>query len=465
MEKSPQKMDAISPPEARSFAVAYAVPGSLQRLAQQAVASPRVHRLAALQRQANGTVRQRNGDDWALAGNVESRQTIDRTATGSAFAFVEDHGDEAGFGSTLHHHISRYTMTSVSEAFKASQQQTSKMTGKKNRAAKNELVNALAAFDSLVKQILGYSELETPSMEKALHNLPLNLHYGPSIVKGDPGASFDPSTRPVEGSDTGERELEPISASLKVFDDTFRAESGKEDGGDSMALSAEVWTELHAALSEAFKAYKASADVVSGIPFHAEEWVGRDGSDTHAKKNAGLWPDATTAAARFAERVGPLAAAGTPADLLVELTIDDEDPLRLFLFYEGDLIQHTCNRHTFRHFDPLQIKMLNTFFAPNTIQTGVEDHGGSALEALSTHFEGKVNDEMDYNAAEASLTSDFGDDGLEISLGGYGLKLIRTDAPGDPDPYPDKTFKLVSMYPASGGSENFSATVLSGLFP
>lgn len=453
----------MASPQTQPFAAARAGPGPLQRLAIQAAASPRVTRLAQLQRRANDGVVQCNGDDWALAGNVGNRQAIDTTAEGSAFAFVEDHGDEAGFGSTLHHHISRFTMSSVCEAYKASQRRASGMTGRRNRAAKQELEEALGAFDSLVKTILNYSDLETPSMEKALHNLPLNLHYGPSIVKGDPGTGFDPSTRPVEGSETGERELEPISASLKVFDDTFRAAVDRETDGDSMALSTETWVSLNAALSSAFKAYKASEDVVSGIPFHPEEWAGRDGSDTHAKKGIGLWPGADVAATRFAERTAPLAAAGNAGHLLVNLTIDDDDPLRLYLYYEGDLIQHTCNRHTFRHFDPLQIKVLNSFFAPNTTQAEVEAHGGSALTAISAHFSGKVNDEMDYTDAEAALNADFGDDGLELLLGEYGLKLIRTEAPGDPDPYPDKSFKLVSMYPAGGRSENFSAEVLAAL--
>lgn len=412
-----------------------------------------------------GAVVQRNNDDWALESTKNIRRELDTTPVGKEFEFRFDHGDKAGFGSTLHHHISRAKMTEIVASYKASQRAQSKM---KRSTAKDEYEQALSKFHSAVDKIAKEAELDTTDLEARLHNLPLNLHYGPSIVKDDPGEGFDPSTRPKEGTD-GQRELEPTSQALLAFLTSYQnavdALAPTSDG----ALDGAVWSTLTEELLAAHELYKRHPNLVvtehGSIPVNREQWVKTGDSDTWAKRGTNTWPALKTAQQRFAERTGPLGAGGPALSAHHDFTVpvSGGGVVTIRIGYSGNTLTHFCNRHTYRHFDPAQIKLVNTFFAAGTNQAAVILHARNAFALV----EAKLRQLLPSNAADYEITGALiealAQDGLNFTANDRLLAVTDRDDLWGAGAGIDGAVDLVQMSPTGSTYESYDAALMNAL--
>ncbi len=428
-----------------------------QQIAAAFGASPMpAAQLAAVQ----PSVVQRNGDKWALKSTTDARQAIDETPVGKTFEFRFDHGEKAGFGTTLHHHISRAKMSEIVLSFKASQRKQSKM---KKGGDKDEYAMALGEFDKAVTDIANEAELDTDDIETRLHNVPLNLHYGPSIVKDNPGAGFDPSTRPKAGTD-GERELEPTSAALLAFLTTYQgavdALPSDSDGG----LDGDVWVALAEQFRAAHALYRAAPNLVAGIAVNSEQWVTTEGSDTWAKRGGNKWPALETARQRFAERVGPLPAGGAALSAHHDFQIldDGEAPVTIRIGYSGNALTHFCNRHTYRHFDNGEIKLLNTFFPRGTNQAAVVLQAQAAFALIEAELRSHLTDGAPSHEITGRLIELLAeDDGLSFTSAGLLMTVIDRDDLWDADV--DGAVDLVQVSPTGTTYESYDAKLLQSL--
>ena len=343
-------------------------------------------------------------------------------------------------------------MSAIADNYKGCQRKASKM---RKGGAKDELIAGLAAFQRAVDRIAASAGLEdTSNFEKVLHNLPLNLHYGPSIVKDNPGSGFDPSTEPVPDTD-GERRLEPTSEALLNFYNTYRQGFDESEDG---ALSPERWQQLAECLLTAQAAYENATNLVNGIAVNMEQWVGTPGSDTYAKKGLKQWPGLETARQRFQERIGPLAGGGPGLSAHHDFTLAHHAGYQqhIRIGYSVQSLQHFCNRHTYRYFDKAQIKLQNTFFRPGTDQGGVVQQAAAAMAAVEAEI-------SRLNAEETDWIETLGEDGHTFTHNNMTICILYRDDQWNAGNIIDEAIDIVMMVPEGGGYENYDYATLTAL--
>ncbi|OWQ84154.1 hypothetical protein CDN99_25075 [Roseateles aquatilis] len=406
---------------------------------------------------------QREGDDWALDSTTKMRQELDASKHGRRYAFKFDHGGaNAGFGTALHHHVSRAKMSELTASYKKSQTYQSKM---KRGTDKDELGAALSGFQKAIGEFGSQASLDSQDMETILHNLPMNLHYGPAIVKSDPGSAFDPSTQPRAGGN-GERELEPTSAALSGFATTYQDALDQLPSDSTGALLAETWTSLTTQLRAAHALYLQHPNLVhtshGAIAVNEEQWITTDQSDTWAKRGLNKWPSLDAAKQRFAERTAPLAAGAAGLAIHHDFTIAANGGVVTIRVgcSAADLV-HFCNRHTFRHFDPGQIKLLNTFFDPGSTLVQVTAAAQQAFGFVEAELRRQLPSGVEDYEITGGLIELLASDGLTFSANAREMTVIDRD-----DLWAaavDGAVQLVSLVPVGSAYDSYDAGLLASL--
>jgi hypothetical protein len=368
----------------------------------------------------------RKSTDWALTSTQNRRQNIDTLDQGKRYRFRYSHGTEAGFGTALHHHVSRSNMSAIANYFISSQQSVQSITKKSDQQA---LQDALGGFNSIVTKIARDAQLQTQDLEKILHNLPLNLHYGPSIVKDDPGESFDPSTCPKPNTD-GERQLEPTSAALQLFVDTYQTAVDALLNVDS-TLTAATWTDLTKHLTAAWECYQTDKNLVNGISLSDEQWIQSSDTDTWAKRGMNTWPSLETAKKLFESRPKPLPVGADGTTLAASRTFRLQN-INIQVGYTKSSLIHFCNRHTYLHFNLHETKLINSFFPVGTDQNAVMQEAIRAFALIEAELKRHLlpTDKEGYGVSE-DLTNLLADDGLTFRAGNLlicVINVVNTDA-------------------------------------
>jgi hypothetical protein len=401
-------------------------------------------------------------NDWALTSIVKRRTAIDSTPTGQLFKFRfldEDGQPKKGFGTALHHYVPRTIMSSIAKAFTLSQATNSKVT---HRTTKQTQTDALAAFLGTVNKIAAAAKLDTQDLETILHNLPLNLHYGPAIVKDDPGEGFDSSTRWKDESQ-GERELEPTSAALLQFYNAYWNAVAELTHDSNGAFSAQAWTDLAAHLTAAYTCYLQDPYLIEGISVRPDQWLRTDTSDTWAKRGLNRWPSLAIARERFREHIAPVPANALPNLQFHNFTVADSQGVQFDfrIGCTGASIRHICNRHTYLHFDPTEIKLMNSFFPAGTDQPGVIATVLTAFQLIEIRVQQHLLLSQSKDIASEVIGLLEGD-GLTFCVGNLLMSVTAHDTFWN-DNTLDGGLELVMLTPTGSAYESYDAALLASL--
>lgn len=287
-------------------------------------------------------------------------------------------------GVALHHTISRERMSSIATDLESALADDDEAV----RAAATEFWDAVqAAVPKPVK------EQTAGKTAKTLHNLPLNLEAGPKDPGGNPGTGIDPVT--VAG-DAGRQAISPSSVALMKMDAAYRKlrldpegraagwkemakqmkEANKADPSGTVGLNEDIWFESGGLW------YRKGERAFPGLEGGTQRFASRDGEDVEDiagyKKSETVVADTTRTCSRVAPvkkdkgKRTPSSAAGPEVTFTVEVK-------------EG-VLHHSCERHSYRHFDFGQIKGVNNFWPV--------EFDYSTLEGLAGDFAGGIADHL-----------------------------------------------------------------------
>jgi hypothetical protein len=244
-------------------------------------------------------------------------------------------------------------------------------------------------------------------IHKKLHNLPMNLHYGPSLVANNPGTGFDPSTVRADG---GRRVIDPVSRSLGQLAAEISNVSALRE---NEVLDAGTWAMILKHLGDAFAAYKTSEDVFEES---SDQWMEGAGDAWHKKGELTLY-DVRHARPLFAGGAAPQALLGAAPELQVNkaLQLATGAAVNVVIGARQKSVTHFCNRHTYAHFDRTQLKGVNIFWRAGTTRATVIGQLRQAIDAAWTH----ITSELDTNIESYELTEE-----LVKVVGSGGLKRI-----------------------------------------
>jgi hypothetical protein len=376
-------------------------------------AAPPPHPILALQRGAgNASVArmlsatrpmlQRENDDWALALVKQTKQKFDR------------YGKFGGSGGALHHHISRHTLDSVAHEL----EQSIKDRDPDTKAAALKFEREVTAIiqellvDLEMKPKQAATAVQGLDLRTKLNNLPMNLHYGPQVVVGDPGIGFDGTTIPKQG---GGRQLDPTTEVLLRFETAF----GKAvDTAKGNALSAKTWGDFSALLAEANQSYEDRYKAVGMFEnLNTEQWMKGQGKGWHKKGDLNL-PGQAHGLKLLAGAVAQ-DDDGDAAEVVVERTIKCKggDELTVKLGATKSSVTHFCNRHTYAHFD-FDVKGVNVFWPAGTTRQDLVGKVADVADALLAYSKAMMSESPAERMAaqfQGDLTAFVGEDGVKTT--------------------------------------------------
>ncbi|MEM7296064.1 MAG: hypothetical protein AAF330_05475 [Pseudomonadota bacterium] len=298
----------------------------------------------------------------------------------------------------LHHIVSRAQLSKLAAALGAA------LRGGVEGALDFWKAAQSAAGADIIEQAAG-------EPEKVLHNLPLNLSYGPASPLNDPGEGFDPDTVPGE---TAAWALHPISEQLKMINDTIVTIPGdvlaREEG-------AEHWVAMTAALKTAIKLNDTYLSIRAPI---REQWLEMEGADGERRffRRGQRALQGQERAEKFlrlpvagAERIG----LAVPADG----DGDGNDENATEIYASADDVKHFLERHTYAHFtfSARDIKAVNTFWPVGTGVAAVSTYAKAALAFASAHARGLPLEREEYGDTILEyLETEFSLKNIELGL-------------------------------------------------
>jgi hypothetical protein len=303
----------------------------------------------------------RKHDKWIVStlANFKNEVKGKKTQTGDDVFCPISWGDAA-----FHHQISKTTLEDLGNALEKALQ--SKDRDIKQAAKGFWDVVRRAARKDITERITDYVYVRT------LWNMPVNLELGPVNVAGDPGMGFDPNTEPVLGNTSEARRITEESHHLQKIEYAYQTKSESDRQAllshqqvkDLLAFSAKEWEDMTKALKAALESYEERAGgLLVARPF-VEQWATDNGRFQRKglrrflgpRKGVEMFKEACKTQEDLAQfsNLPPVKNNGTVSINGVSYAVEAE------VTYQA--LCHCCQRHTYKHFDFNDRKVINTFW-------------------------------------------------------------------------------------------------------